>query len=303
MLELLASSLRLSTPLIFAAMGGVICERSGVATICLEAAMIMGAWVAAVVNFGTNDPWLALSLGILGGAATMALHAFLSVTARADQIVSGVAVNLLAAGVTPLFNKSLYGSPTNTPAIPLEFRFHDVPIPLLSKIPFLGELLFDQKALLYIALVLPFLVHWFLFRTGLGLRVLASGDAPEALRTAGVSPSKVRYASLIAGGAIASLGGVYLSIGHASQFTRDMTAGRGFIALAAVIFGKWRPLPAFLACLFFGFTDALQIQLQSLTVFGWQFPVQFIQLMPYAVTLLVLVGFIGRARPPLSIGK
>ena len=198
MLELLESSLRLATPLILAGMGGVICERSGIATICLEGVMIVGAWVAAVVNYSTNDPWLALAAGFVSGAVAMSLHAFLSVTARADQIVSGVAVNILAAGITPVLTKAFYGSPTNTPAIPLEHRFHEIPIPLLSKIPFLGPLLFHQKILIYFALLLPFLVHWFLFRTGLGLRVLASGDGPDALRTAGVSPSKVRYVSLMA---------------------------------------------------------------------------------------------------------
>jgi len=303
MTEILASALRLSTPLLFAGAGGLICERAGIATICLEGVMLTAAWTAAVVNLATLNPWYALLAGIAVGSVTMLLHAFLSITAKADQIVSGVAINIFAAGLTPFLTKIFFDGPTNTPAIAMEDRFHSVAIPYLSDLPGIGKLFFDQYPLVYLALTIPFLLHYVLYYTSYGLRVLAAGDGPEALRTSGVSPSAVRYLALWIGGAIASMGGVYLSISHASQFTRDMTAGRGYIALTALIFGKWRPIPTFFACLFFGLADALQIQLQSTTIFGISFPVQAIQAMPYLITLIVLVGVVGKARPPLSIGQ
>jgi general nucleoside transport system permease protein len=302
MIELLASSLRLSTPLIFAAMGGVLCERSGVATICLEGVLILGAWGAAAATFYTSDPVLGLFAGLVCGVVGMAIHALLTVNAKSDPIVSGVAVNMLAAGVTPLLTKALYQSPTNTPSLALTDRFQPVSIPGLSSLPVVGSL-FEQPWLIYLALALPFLIHAYLYHTGKGLRLLASGDNPDALSTAGVSPATTRWYALLVGGAVTALGGVYLSVAHASQFTRDMSAGRGFIALTAVIFGKWRPLPTLGACLFFGFFDALQIRLQSEEIGSVAIPVQFIQVIPYAVALVVLAGFIGKAIPPLSIGK
>jgi len=285
-LEILASTLRLSTPLLFAAMGGVLCERAGIATICLEGAMIAGAWAAAVVNLETHNPWLGLVAGIVAGALVMCVHAALTLGARAQAIVSGVAVNLLALGLTPSLDKALYGSPTNTPSIPLGDRFTTV----------LG-----LPVLVYGALALPFAVHLLFSRTGWGLWITAAGDKPDALRALGISPVRVRLAALLAGGAMAGIGGVYLSIAHASQFTRDMTAGRGFIALAAVIFGKWKPLPAAAACLVFGVADMLQIHLQSVELWGTQVPVQFVQALPYVVTLVVLAGFVGKAVPPRAI--
>jgi simple sugar transport system permease protein len=282
--EILASTLRLSTPLLFAAMGGFLAERSGIATICLEGVMLAGAWTAATVTYFTHNPWLGLLAGIGMGALAMSLHAFLTVTARADQIVSGVAVNILVAGLTPLFTKTLFGSPTNTGEIPLDFRL-------------------PPTWLIASACLLPLVLHWAVYRTGLGLRLLAAGDGPDALRTAGVSPSLTRYAALFLAGAVTALGGIYLSTSHASSFTRDMTAGRGFIALTALIFGGWRPIPTLFACLFFGLTDALQINLQSISLGGYTVPVQFIQALPYLVTLLVLVVIGSKARPPRAIGK
>jgi len=303
MTELLASTLRLSTPLLFAAMGGLLCERAGIATICLEGVMITSAWTAAVVNYYSHDPWMAVLAAMFAGAFTMLLHALLSLTARADHIVSGVAVNIIAAGITPLLNKVLFGSPTNSAAIPMGDRLSVWPIPVLSQIPLFGKVFFEQPPLIYLGMLLPLIIHWVYHHTRPGLRLRASGDGPEALLTAGVSPERVRYLALIAGGALASFGGTYLSISHASQFTRDMTAGRGFIALTAVIFGNWKPVPTAFACLLFGFADAVQIHLQGTTLFGLALPVQFIQAIPYVVTLVVLAGFIGKSVAPLSLGK
>ncbi len=301
MTELIASSVRLSTPLIFAAMGGILCERSGLATICLEGVLLASAWIAAVVNFQTGEPAVALLAALGVGALTMGLHAVLTISAKADHIISAVAVNIIAAGFTPLLNKVLYGGPTNTPSIPLKERMSEWPIPFLQDIPFFGSAFFHHIPLVYLALVLPFILMYLLFRTRFGQHLLAAGDGPQALETAGVSVKKTRYAALLLGGAVTSLGGVYLSIAHASQFTRDMTAGRGFIALTAVIFGKWKPIPTFFACLLIGLADALQIQLQSATWNGHTIPVQFIQVIPYLIALFVLVGFVGQARPPLAI--
>lgn len=282
--DLLFSTLRLSTPLLFAAAGGLLCERSGVATICLEGAMLVAAFAAATTDVYTGSPGLSLLVGILAGALMMSMHAILSLYAKADHIISGVAVNLMAAGLTPLFCKILFGSATNTPSIALENRLHGATI-------------------IGLGLVVLFLLHFFFKKTAWGLWVHSAGDGPEALETAGVSPRRVRTIALLLGGALAGIGGVYLSISHASGFTRDMTAGRGFIALTALIFGKWKPLNTFFACLFFGLADALQIQFQSTTIFGHEFPVQFIQALPYLLTLFVLVSFVGRARPPAAIGK
>jgi general nucleoside transport system permease protein len=302
-LEILESTLRLSVPLIFAAMGGFLCERSGIATICLEGILIAGAWAAATTTYFTHSVWLGLVACVVAGGLMALVHVFLTVTARADHIVSGVAVNLLAAGLTPLFSKVLFGSPSNTPSIPIGERFQSLQIPFLSEIPVIGNLLFNQKPLVYLAFLLPIGLSFLAYRTGLGMRLMASGDGPEALKTAGISPSRARALAVLAGGMVASFGGAFLSTSHASQFTRDMTAGRGYIALAALIFGQWRVYPTLLACLFFGFTDALQIRLQSEKIFDWELPVQFIQAFPYAVTLFVLVVFIKNDKPPRSIGK
>lgn len=256
--------------------------------------MLTSSFAAAAVDYYTHAPYFSLFCGLVVGMLTMGMHAFLTIQAKADAIVSAVAVNIFAAGLTPVLSKALFGSATNTPSIPLEARIRDW--------HFLPEP-FDQSPLIYVALAIPFALHFLLYRTGWGLRILGVGDGPAAVETSGVSVKRTRYLALLLGGAIASLGGTYLSISHASQFTRDMTAGRGYIALAAVIFGKWRPLPTFFACLFFGLADALQIRLQNLSFFGVEMPVQFIQAFPYLVTLLVLVGFMGKSRPPLAIGK
>ncbi len=299
--ELLASTLRLATPLIFAAMGGVIAERAGIATICLEGALIMAAWVAAVINLTSHDPYLATFGALFAGAFALGLHSLLVQHGKAGAIVSGVAVNFICSGLPPVLNKAFFGSPTNTPSLPMAIRFSNWTVPGLSQIPFLGKVLFDHKPLVYLALILPFGLHYFLQHTGPGLRLWAAGDGAAALRAAGGNVVRVRWWALLLAGAVVSLGGTFLSISHASQFTRDMTAGRGFIALAAVIFGKWKPVPAFLACLLFGLVDALQIRLQSSDLIGINFPVQFIQIFPYVVTLVVLLGWVGSSRPPKAI--
>ncbi|MBI1861084.1 MAG: ABC transporter permease [Deltaproteobacteria bacterium] len=279
-------------------MGGILCERSGVATICLEGAMLWGAFVAAIVAHYLHSPWSSIVPCLVGGALVLGIHAFATQKAKADHIISGLVVNLLVAGSTPLLCKFLFGSPTNSPNLARADRFHELAIPFLSALPGVG-FIFEEMPLTYLALILPFVLHRLLFRSRFGLRITAAGEDPDTLLSCGVKPDRVRWVALCLGGALAALGGAFLSVSHASQFTRDMTSGRGYIALTALIFGNWRPLPTLLSCLLFGFADALQIRLQSAEMI----PIQFIQALPYLFTLVVLVGFVGKARPPSAIGR
>jgi len=284
MIELIQSSLRLSTPLVFAALGGLLCERAGVATICLEGVLLISAFTAATVDVFTSSPLTSILVGMIAGSAFMGLHALLTQKAKADHIISGVAINILAAGLPPLLSQAWFGSSTNTPSVPSNARL-------------------SEPAIISAALILPLAMHYLIYRTSFGLRLRSAGDGPEALQTSGISVGRVRTLALLLGGALTSLGGSYLSIGHSSQFLRDMTAGSGFIALAAIIFGKWRPIPVFLASLFFGFTEALPMILQGVTWRGLSIPVQWIQAIPYVLTLGILVTTVGSARPPRAIGS
>lgn len=284
MSEFFFSSLRLGVPLFFAAMGGLIAERSGVATLCLEGALLISAFAAAVADHYTHSPFLSLLVAMMASSFFMSLHAFLTQKTKVDHIISGVALNLLAAGLTPLLCKLLFDNTTNSPSLPSNARIH-------SLWPFFVS-----------ALSLPFLIHFLLYKTAFGLRLRSCGDGPEAVTAAGLSVGKTRALSLILSGICISFGGSYLSIAHSDQFVRDMTAGKGFIALAAVIFGKWKPIPTLFSCFFFAFMEALQLNLQSVGFGGFTLPVQWVQAIPYLLTLVVLVTAIGAARPPLALG-
>jgi general nucleoside transport system permease protein len=279
--QILASTLRVSTPLIFAALGGMLSERSGVVNIALEGKMLFGAFAAAVATYATHSPWLGLAGGMMAGLLAAALYASFVISLRANQIVSGMAINMLALGLTPFFCKILYDVTGSTPSIPLHERFHVAP--------------------LYLCWVAVGLCWFVLKFTAAGLWLGFAGEHPEALAAAGVRVNAVRWASVLAGGALAGAGGASLSIFLASSFSRDMTAGRGFMALAALIFGKWKPLSAAMACLLFGFAEAVQIRVQAVWGQG-QVPVQFIQILPYVATILVLAGFVGRSRAPKALG-
>ncbi|HUJ09587.1 MAG TPA: ABC transporter permease [Verrucomicrobiae bacterium] len=281
--ELLASTLRVSTPLMFAALGGMFSERSGVINIALEGMMLIGAFGAAVGTLVAHSPWLGSACGMAAGAALAAVYALFVIRLRADQIVAGTAINMLAMGLTPFLCKILYDVTGSTPAIPLNERFESAPLYLSW------------------ALVVG-CVLWMKY-TPTGLWVKFAGEHPEALDAAGIRVNRVRWMAVLTSGALAGMGGASLSIFLSSSFSRDMTAGRGFMALAALIFGKWKPLPTALACLLFGFADAVQIRLQGVTIWGDRtIPVQFIQILPYIVTVLVLAGFVGRSRPPKALG-
>ncbi|HZT61234.1 MAG TPA: ABC transporter permease [Pyrinomonadaceae bacterium] len=280
--NLLFSSIRLATPLILAALGGMFSERSGVINIALEGLMLAGAFTAASITYYAGSPWVGLFAAIIAGAAIAMLHAVACIRFKADQVVSGTAINILLTGIPALLSGAFFLSSGSTPQIPE------------------GHLIPYTPVVIAFALV-P--VTWYaLNRTPFGLRLRAVGENPEAADAAGVSVPLMRYTGVLLSGALAGIGGAYLSIGQSSLFTRNMTSGRGFIALAALIFGKWRPVQTMLACLLFGFTEAIAIQLQGVRFGGEEIPNQFIQIIPYVLTIVVLAGFIGQSRAPRALG-
>jgi general nucleoside transport system permease protein len=297
-LSLLASMIRLATPLILAALGGLFSERSGVINIALEGMMLSGAFTAAAVTARTGNPWIGLLAAGLAGILVAFIHAVASIQYKADQVVVGTAINILFLGIPALVSGAMFESTGATPQLPREQVLPDWNIPLLDRIPVLSQLLSGHKPIVYLALAMVPITYYVLFKTRFGLRLRAVGENPEAADTAGVSVAKLRYAGVMLSGLLAAIGGAYLSIGQNSLFTRNMTAGRGFIALAALILGKWHPVGALLACLLFGVAEAVSIRMQGVV----NIPVQFIQIIPYVLTLVVLAGFIGRATPPRALG-
>jgi general nucleoside transport system permease protein len=291
---LLAAALRYATPLTFAALGGVVSERSGVVNIGLEGMMLTGAFFGAW-GADVTSSWLGgIAIGLVAGGIMGLLHAVFSVSLRADQIVSGTAINFLAIGITGFLFIKIYGTegtPDDLPEIP------DVDLPI-GWIPFLGEGLEQLNLMIWIGLIAVVLLSLFLFRTPQGLRLRSVGENPLAADTAGISPIRVRYYAVIASGSLAAMGGVFLSIGFVHSFSQNMTLGKGFIGLAAVIFGKWKPGGALAAALLFGFSSALA---QRLPVFSPTTAVLF-QALPYVLTLIAVAGLVGRSRPPAADG-
>lgn len=280
--QLAGSTLRLAAPLLLAAMGGLISERAGVINIALEGFMLIGAFAGAVAAHQFQSPWVGAWIGMGVGAFFAAIYALFAVRLKANQIVAGTAMNFLAAGLTPFFCKIFFDVSGNTPTLPLGVRFSSEPI--------------------WGAWILLALLSWVWSSTPVGIWIRFAGEHPQALDAAGLGVNRIRWLAVIASGMLAALAGVTLSICLSSSFSRSMTAGRGFMALAAVIFGKWKPIPTALACLLFGFLDAIQMRMQGLQIGGVGVPVQFIQILPYIATVIVLAGFIGRARAPRSLG-
>jgi general nucleoside transport system permease protein len=278
LLALLGSAIRLSTPLLLAALGGLYAERAGVINIALEGLLLAGAFTAASVTYYSGSPWIGLGAAVLAGMAVAWVHGLASIRYRADQVVSGTAINIIFVGMPALLSGALFASTGATPQLPKEQLLPNAPI--------------------VIAFALVPITWYVLERTRFGLRLRAVGENPEAADTAGVDVARVRYLGVVLSGALAAIGGAYLSIGQSSLFARNMSAGRGFIALAALIFGGWRPVQTMLACLLFGVADAVAIQLEGVS----RVPVQFIHIVPYVVTIVVLAGFIGRSRPPRALG-
>ncbi len=306
----LDSTVRLSTPLLLACLAGLYSERSGVVDIGLEGKMLGAAFGAGAVAYMTGNAWIGLLAGMAVSIGLALIHGFAYITNRGNQIVSGVAINFLAAGLTALLGQTWFRQGGRTPSLPEGGRFRDIVWPYaeeLRDVPIIGgiysELLSGHNILVYAAFVAVPLTWWVLFRTRFGLRLRAVGENPAAVDTAGISVTWLRYRAVIACGALCGVAGAYLSIAQSSGFIKDMTAGKGFIALAALIFAKWKPANAMLACLLFGFLDAVAIRMQGQKLPGiGEIPVQFFQALPYILTVILLAGFIGKAIPPKAAG-
>lgn len=307
---ILDATLRVSTPLILAAMAGLFSERSGIVDISLEGKMLAAAFAAGAVAAVTGNAWLALGSGILVSILLGLVHGFACITHRGNQVVSGLAINILASGLTVVLGIAWFSQGGQTPSLGSDARFMPVELPLvdaIESVPIVGRLYADvisgHNVLVYVAWFAVFATWWVVYRTRFGLRLRAVGENPLAVDTAGLSVSQLRFAAVAICGALSGIAGTYLSTAQNAAFVREMTAGQGYIALAALIFGKWRPLPAMLACLMFGFLDAIAIRLQGATlpIIG-EVPVQAIQALPYVLTVILLAGFIGRATAPKSVG-
>ncbi len=293
---LFAAMLRFATPLLFASLGGMFSERSGVVNIGLEGMMLMGAFFA-IYGADKTGSWVAgLFIGIFSGAALASVHAFFAIQLRADQIVGGTAINFLALGITGYMFIDAYGTegtPTDTPSIP------DVHLGFIEDVPFFGGIFGQLNLMIWVALVLVLVCWVVVFRTPIGLRLRSVGEHPRAADTVGINVYAVRYGAVILSGAFAAAGGAYLSIGFVNSFNENMTAGRGFIALAALIFGNWRPFGLAAACMLFGFSSALA---QRLPEYSQSASVLF-QALPYVLTLIAVAGVIGRSIPPAAVGR
>ena len=307
---LLDATLRVATPLILAAFAGMISERSGVIDIGLEGKMLAGAFAAASVAAVTQSAWVGLGGAIVVSVSLAMLHAYACVTHNGNQVVSGMAINILVAGLGPTLAIAWFGLAGQTPSLEGSARFAGFALPmsdLLAPVPVVGtlyaEVVSGHNILVYLTIGLIPLVAILIYRTRFGLRLRAVGENPHAVDTAGISVAAMRYRASILCGMLCGIAGAYLSTAHAAGFVRDMTAGKGYLALAAMIFGKWRPVPTVLACLLFAFADALQIRLQGVDIPGiGQIPVQVIQALPYALTVILLAGFVGRAVAPRASG-
>ena len=309
-LSLLDATLRLTTPLLLACLAGLYSERSGVFDIGLEGKMLAAAFGAAAVAAVTGNMWLGLLAGMGVSLLTALLQGAASISLRGNQIIAGVAINMLAAGLTTFLGQTWFRQGGRTPALGEGGRFRTIELPFaseLSGVPILGpiyaELISGHYLLVYIAFLAVPVTAYVLFRTRFGLRLRAVGENPKAVDTAGISVTLLRYQAVIITGLLCGLAGAYFSIAQGSGFGNNMTAGKGFIALAALIFAKWKPVPAMFTCLLFGFLDALQIRLQNvdLPLIG-QVPVQAIQALPYVMTVVLLAGFIGKAVAPRAGG-
>ena len=304
------ATLRVATPLILCAMAGLFSERSGIIDISLEGKMLMSAFAAASMAALTGSPLLGLAGGILVSVALSLIHGFACITHKGNQVISGLAINILASGLTVTLGIALFAQGGQTPFLNKSERFTDIVLPFAEQaeqVPVLGtiykEIISGHNLLVWVALFSVIFTGYVVFRTAFGLRLRAVGEKPEAVDSAGVSVSGLRFQAVIIAGVLCGIAGTYLSTAHGAGFIREMAAGKGYIALAALIFGKWRPVPALLACLMFGFMEALAARLQGveIPVIGY-ISTDLILVLPYLLTVILLAGFIGKASPPRSIG-
>ncbi|WP_026790698.1 ABC transporter permease [Pleomorphomonas oryzae] len=309
-ISILGSTIRLSIPLIFTALAGLFTERAGVFDIGLEGKMLFSAFAAAVAAFMTGSPWIGLLAGIAVSVLISLIHGFASITNRGNQIVSGVAINFLASGLTAVLGQAWFSQGGRTPPLSPSARFTEIVFPYANQLRdtgfigrFYANVISGHNILTYIAFLAVPASWWILYRTRFGLRLRAVGENPGAVDTAGISVTWLRYRATICAGILCGCSGTYLAIAQSAGFVKDMSAGKGFIALAALIFAKWRPVPVMLACLLFGFLDAFANFMQGKNVPGiGEVPVQIFQALPYVLTCVLLAGFIGVARPPKAGG-
>lgn len=311
LLQILDTTIRLATPLLFACLAGLASERAGIFDIGLEGKMLASAFFAAAVAAISGSVWIGLLAGIGASLALSAIHGLASITFRGDQLISGVAINFLASGLTVLIAQDWFQQGGRTPALSGDARFESIELPftgLIGGLPYIGtaytELFSGHTFLVYIGFLSVPVVWWTLFRTRFGLRLRAVGENPAAVDTAGISVTRLRYTAVAICGILCGLAGVYLATGLQAGFVKEMSAGRGYIALAALIFAKWRPWHALFACLLFGFLQALSLRPDVveglLTV---RVPVQLLDALPYILTVVILAGFVGKAIPPRAGGQ
>lgn len=305
----LDSTIRLSVVLLLACLAGLFSERSGIVDIGLEGKMLIAAFVAAAVAYESGSAWIGVVAGCAASISFAMIHGVASIIYRGDQIISGVALNFLASGLTIVIGHAIYKKGGQTPQLSGDARFTAIDLPFaeaLADVPFIGPLysglISGHTALVYIAFAIVPLVWWVLYRTRFGLRLRAVGENPASVDTAGISVVKMRFQALIITGILCGMAGAYLSTAQAAAFGREMTAGRGYIALAALIFANWRPIHAMGACLLFGLLEAISNLYPNIDVGLFVIPVQFTQALPYILTVVILAGFIGRAIPPKSVG-
>ncbi len=311
LLQLLDTTLRLATPLLFACLAGLYSERAGIFDIGLEGKMLMAAMASASVAFLTGSVWAGLLAGMAASLVLAGIHGLASITFRGNQLISGVALNFVASGVTVLIAQRLFGQGGRTPPLAGDARFSAITLPFaeeLRGVPVLGplyaEVISGHPLLVYVALLMVPLTWWVLYRTRFGLRLRAVGENPAAVDTAGISVVGLRFAAVAITGILCGLAGAYMATALQAGFGREMTAGRGYIALAALIFAKWRPVAALWACLLFGFFQALALRPDVVeAVVQVKVPVPFLDALPYVLTVLVLAGFVGKAIPPRAGGE
>jgi general nucleoside transport system permease protein len=313
-LQILDSTIRLATPLLFACLAGLYSERSGVFDIGLEGKMLVAAFAAASASYVTGNVWIGVLAGIGASLVFAAIHGLASITFRGNQLISGVAINFLASGLTVVLGASWFKLGGQTPALTGDMRFTDITLPFARPATenladagfvqgFYSHVISGHSVLVYVALAMVPVTWWVLYLTRFGLRLRAVGENPAAVDTAGVSVVRLRYSAVAITGILCGLAGAYMSMGLSAGFLKEMTAGRGYIALAALIFAKWRPWYALMACLLFGLLDAVAIRFQNIDLGFVTIPVQFTQALPYILTVIILAGFVGKAVPPRAGGE
>jgi general nucleoside transport system permease protein len=299
--ETLSSTVRMSVPLIFACIAGLWSERSGIVDIGLEGKMLAAAFTAAAAGAYYGSPWIALLLAIVVSIGFSLIHGYASINQRGNQVVSGVAINMLAAGLAVVLGNEWFKEGGRTPPLPPESQFPVFNIPSVESLSYL-KIISGHSILVYLAFALVAVTAWALAKTRFGLRLRAVGENPHAVDTAGISVAKLRYQAVIIAGVLCGFAGTYLSVALQGSFVRDMSAGRGFMALAALIFANWRAWPAMWACLLFGYLQAVGLRMQGFKVGDVEIPVQFINMLPYVMTVVLLAGFIGKSIPPRASG-